>query len=170
MRTSRNFALATATLLLACAGSACSGSGPMDLASAAADSPGTVDTRDGSRGTGGDDNSGPGNGGEDNSGRGTGGDDNSGPGSGGRDDDRPDDDEIHGFVGSVDLAGRTFTTTGGLRVRVATDDLIEADGDIRTLSGVADAVGRGVEVRVEADGTPGPDEFVASSVKFEVDD
>lgn len=156
--TSGNLALAVVALLLALAASACSGSSP--IAPDSGDAPGIADARNGTRGTDGS----PGRGGDDPAG-----DDRSGRGRG-NDDDPAGDDEVHGFVGSVDTAGRTFTTTGGLRIRVATDDLIEADGDILTLSGVADAVGRGVVVRVEADGTPGPDEFVASSVKFEVDD
>jgi hypothetical protein len=109
-------------------------------------------------GPGGDDNSGPGNGGGD----------NSGPGNGGGDDDFSDD-EVEGIVASVDLAARTVTTTSGRVIRVATDALIEVDGDILTLAAVAQRLATGATIRVEADGSTEGGVFVATQAKFEVD-
>jgi hypothetical protein len=120
-----------------------------------------------------DDNSGPGHGGDDdNSGHG-GDDDNSGPGHGDDDDDDDgvfDDDEVEGMVASVDLAARTVTTSSGRVIRIATDAMIEADGDILTLAEVATRLASGAPVRVEADGASADGVFVAQTAKFEVDD
>jgi len=78
-------------------------------------------------------------------------------------------DEIHGFVASVDLAARTILTTDGGVLRIVSDALIDAKGDILTLAGVQAAVQQGVIVRVEADGGLENGAFVASLAKFEVD-
>lgn len=110
------------------------------------------------------------NGGDDNSGPGNGGDDNSGPGNGGQDDDDDLGDEVEGVVASVDLAARTVTTTSGRVIRVATDALIEADGDILTLAEVATRLASGAPIRVEAHGAAVDGVFVATTAKFEVDD
>ena len=133
----------------------------------------------------GDDNSGPGTGGDEgNSGPGHGGGgedgkDNSGPG---RDDDHDDDDddfdddhdfdddEVEGIVASVDLAARTITTGTAWLIRVESDAMIEADGDILTLAEVATRLTSGAPVRVEADGAMVDGVFVATQAKFEVDD
>ena len=125
------------------------------------------DGNSGSGNGGGDDNSGPGNGGDDNSGPGNDGGDNSGPGNGGGDD--FGDDEVEGIVAFVDLAARTVTTTSGRVIRVATDALIEADGDILTLAQVAQRLATGATIRVEADGVTEGSVFVATQAKFEVD-
>jgi hypothetical protein len=117
---------------------------------------------------GGDDNSGPGNDGDDNSSPGNGGDDNSGPGNGGGDDDFGDD-EVEGIVAAVNLAARTVTTTSGRVIGVATDALIEAEGDILTLAGVAERLAAGATIRVEANGVAEGGVFVATQAKFEVD-
>jgi hypothetical protein len=103
---------------------------------------------------------------DDNSGPGNGDDDNSGPGN---DDDGFGDDEVEGIVASVDLAARTVTTTSGRVIHVATDALIEADGDILTLAAVALRLSTGATIRVEADGATEGSIFVATQAKFEVD-
>jgi hypothetical protein len=86
------------------------------------------------------------------------------------DDDDLDDDELEGVVASVDLAARTVTTISGRVIRVATDALIEADGDILTLEEVATRLAFGAPIRVEAHGAAVGGVFVATTAKFEVDD
>jgi len=136
-----------------------------------ADGPGDDGDDDSGPGNGGDDNSGPGNGRDDNSGPGNGGDDNSGPGNGNHDDDDDvDGDEVEAMVASVDLAARTVTTVAGGVIRVATDAMIEADGDILTLAEVATRVAAGAPVRIEAHGATVDGIFIATLAKFEVDD
>ncbi|HEU4463852.1 MAG TPA: hypothetical protein VFS53_02295 [Gemmatimonadota bacterium] len=130
-----------------------------------ADGPGDDDNSGPGNGDG-EDNSGPGNAGDDNSGPGNGGgDDNSGPGNG--DDDDLDDDEVQGIVVSVDPSARTVTTSSGMVIRVADDAMIEADGDIRTLTEVATRLPSGAPIRVEARGALLGGVFVATLAKFE---
>jgi hypothetical protein len=53
---------------------------------------------------------------------------------------------------------------------VATDAMIEADGDILTLAEVATRLGSGAPIRVEARGATVDGVFVATLAEFEVDD
>ena len=141
-----------------------------------ADGPGGEDDDDDNSGPGNgdDDNSGPGDGDgdDDNSGPGNGDDDDSGPGNGNDegDDDDDDGDEVEGAVASVDLAARTVMTAAGRTIRVATDGMIEAAGDILTLAEVATRLVSGAPIRVEAHGATVDGVFVATLAKFEVDD
>ncbi|HJU86728.1 MAG TPA: hypothetical protein VJ788_05105, partial [Gemmatimonadota bacterium] len=80
------------------------------------------------------------------------------------------DDEVHAAVAAVDVGARTVTLADGRAIRIASDALIETDGDFLTLAQVAAALASGLDVRVEAHLGPltgGVRE--ATSAKFESD-
>lgn len=93
------------------------------------------------------------------------------------DDDGDGDDgaaEAEGEVSSVSVGDGTFTLAGGRVVRLTSTTTIEADGDLRSLQAVADALAAGRKVEAEAKGrmitVGGTQVLEASRVKFEIDD
>jgi hypothetical protein len=59
--------------------------------------------------------------------------------------------EFDGAVTAVDVAGRTLTLASGTVVQVATDQIIDPQGDLLTLQAASDALGAGANVRAEGD-------------------
>ncbi len=83
---------------------------------------------------------------------------------------RDQDDEFEGMVTSVNIDNGTFTLSGGRIVRMTDETTIEDDGDLFSLQEVADALQSEKRVEAEGDGFVDGDVFVATSVKFEMED
>jgi hypothetical protein len=78
--------------------------------------------------------------------------------------------EFEASVTAVDLTGGAVTLADGRVVLVTVSTEIEADGDLLTLQAVSDAVAAGRPVRAEGRGATEAAGFVATIIKFEVDD
>ncbi|NGP76974.1 hypothetical protein G3570_10040 [Balneolaceae bacterium YR4-1] len=80
------------------------------------------------------------------------------------------DDEFEGKVTSVNLENSTFTLSEGRVIRITDETTFENDGDLFSLQAVAETLEAGKLVEAEGDGYKDGDVFVATQVKFEIEE
>jgi hypothetical protein len=73
---------------------------------------------------------------------------------------------VTGIVVKVDLLARTCRTSDGKLIRIASDSIIDLSGDVFTLADVALRLTLGIQVRIEAWGTPSANGFLATKARF----